>query len=132
LKNNRRTHTILFSTDLKQNFQKIINYYSLRFQIEFNFRDAKQYFGLEDFMNIKKRRIHNFANLSMFINNVSYLLYTESSFSKYSVNDMKSIFMAEKYTYEILKYYGKKVDSILIKEAIMRIADFSMIHRMIA
>ena len=83
-------------------------------------------------MNIKKRRIHNFANLSMFINNVSYLLYTESSFSKYSVNDMKSIFMAEKYTYEILKYYGKKVDSILIKEAIMRIADFSMIHRMIA
>ena len=132
LKNDRRTHTVLFSTDLKQNFQKIIDYYSLRFQIEFNFRDAKQYFGLEDFMNIKKRRIHNFANLSMFMNNISYLLYTESSFSQYSVNDMKSIFMAEKYTYEILKYYGKKVDSILIKEAIMRIADFSMIHRMIA
>ena len=132
LKNDKRTHTVLFSTDLKQNFQKIIDYYSLRFQIEFNFRDAKQYFGLEDFMNIKKRRIHNFANLSMLMNNISYLLYTKSSFSKYSVNDMKSIFMAEKYTYEILKYYGKKVDSILIKEAIIRIADFSMIHRMIA
>ncbi len=83
-------------------------------------------------MNIKKRRVHNFANLSMFMNNISYLLYTESSFSQYSVNDMKSIFMAEKYTYKILKYYGKKVDSILIKDAIRRIADFSMIHRMIA
>ncbi|MBL0707480.1 MAG: transposase, partial [Sulfurimonas sp.] len=35
LKNDKRTHTILFSTDLKQNFQKIIDYYSLRFQIEF-------------------------------------------------------------------------------------------------
>ena len=63
LNNNKTTHTILFSTDLKQKYEKIIDYYSLRFQIEFNFRDAKQFFGLEDFMNIKKRRIHNFANL---------------------------------------------------------------------
>jgi putative transposase len=29
-----------------------VDYYSLRFQIEFNFRDAKQYWGLEDFMNM--------------------------------------------------------------------------------
>ena len=132
LKTKKRTHTILFSTDLKQQYEKIIKYYSLRFQIEFNFRDAKQYFGLEDFMNIKKRRIHNFANLSMFMNNISYLLYTDSSLEQYSVNDMKSLFMAEKYTYEILKYYGEKVDSILIKEAIEKIANFSMIHRMVA
>ena len=29
-----------------------ILYYSLRFQIEFNFRDAKQFWGFEDFMNV--------------------------------------------------------------------------------
>ncbi|MCK5677322.1 MAG: transposase, partial [Flavobacteriaceae bacterium] len=34
------THTLLFSTDLEQGYEKIIDYYSLRFQIEFNFRDA--------------------------------------------------------------------------------------------
>ncbi|MBL0709289.1 MAG: hypothetical protein JJW00_09585 [Sulfurimonas sp.] len=34
LKNDKKTHTILFSTDLKQNFQKIIDYHSLRFQIK--------------------------------------------------------------------------------------------------
>jgi hypothetical protein len=28
---------------------------TLRFRIEFNFRDAKQYFGLEDFMNTTKK-----------------------------------------------------------------------------
>jgi len=129
LKNNKTTHTILFSTDLKQEYHKIIDYYSLRFQIEFNFRDAKQFFGLEDFMNIKKRRIHNFANLSMFMNNLSFLIHKESGFSDYSVNDLKSFFMAEKYTREVLKLYGKKVDDILIHNSIFRIAGFSLIHR---
>ena len=39
----------LFSSDLELSYEKIIDFYSLRFQIEFNFRDAKQYWGLEDF-----------------------------------------------------------------------------------
>ena len=129
LKNQKETHTILFSTDLKQDFQKIIDYYSLRFQIEFNFRDAKQFFGLEDFMNIKKRRIHNFANLSMFMNSLSYLVHQKSGFSNYSVNDLKSIFIAERYTREVLKLYGKNVDDILINEAIAKVSSFSLIHR---
>lgn len=36
-------HAVFFSNDLTLSFQKIIDYYSLRFQIEFNFRDAKQF-----------------------------------------------------------------------------------------
>jgi putative transposase len=132
LKTAKTTRTILFSTDLKQGYQNIIDYYSLRFQIEFNFRDAKQFFGLEDFMNLKKRRIHNFANLSMFMNNMTYLVYKKSGLDNYSVNDIKSLFMAEKYTREILKYYGKKLDDILIDDAIKRISAFSMIHDNVA
>ena len=129
IKTKKETHTILFSTDLKQEFQKIIDYYSLRFQIEFNFRDAKQFFGLEDFMNIKKRRIHNFANLSMFMNSLTYLVHKKSGFSNYSVNDLKSIFVAERYTREVLKLYGQNVDDILINEAISKVSSFSLIHR---
>jgi hypothetical protein len=45
---NERSHVILFSSDLSLPFEKLIDYYSLRFQIEFNFRDAKQFWGLED------------------------------------------------------------------------------------
>jgi len=44
----------LFSSDLELSSAKIIDFYSLRFQIEFNFRDAKQFWGLEDFMNVKE------------------------------------------------------------------------------
>jgi len=128
LKTKKIAYTILFSTDLEQSYDKIIEYYSLRFQIEFNFRDAKQFFGLEDFMNIKKRRLHNFANLSLFMNNMSYLIYKDSHLNKYSINDIKSLFMAERYTIEALKFYGKNRDDILISEAIERIAQFAMIH----
>lgn len=122
-------HQILFSTDTEQVYNKIIQYYSLRFKIEFNFRDAKQYFGLEDFMNIKKRRIHNFANLSMFMNNTTYLTAKENSYSKYSVNDIKSLFLAQKYALDILKLYDKKVDDIIIENVIMQISQFSLIHK---
>ena len=64
------SHVIFFSTDLKLDYQKIIDYYSSRFQIEFNFRDAKEFWGLEDFMNVKKDAVHNAANLAFFMVNL--------------------------------------------------------------
>jgi putative transposase len=38
-------HAILFSSDLQMAFDKLLDYHRLRFQIEFNFRDAKQFGG---------------------------------------------------------------------------------------
>jgi len=49
LSTHKQAHVILFSTDLKLPYEKLFDYYTLRFQIEFNFRDAKQYWGLDDF-----------------------------------------------------------------------------------
>jgi len=54
----------LFSSDLELPYDKLIDFYSLRFQIEFNFRNAKQYWGLEDFMNVSPTAVANSANLS--------------------------------------------------------------------
>ena len=39
---------LLFSTDVEQDPNQIVEYYKLRFQIEFVFRDAKQFTGFED------------------------------------------------------------------------------------
>ncbi len=129
LKKETKKRKIIFSTDTKQSYEKIIEYYSLRFQIEFNFRDAKQFFGLEDFMNIKKIRIHNFTNLSLYMNNVTYLFYEKSNFEKYSVNDIKSLFMGKKYAFEVLKLMDKTHLDILNLDIVNKVADFSMIHR---
>ena len=72
LETQAQAHVILFSTDLELAYDKLIKFYSLRFQIEFNFRDAKQYWGLEDFMNVKEDRVTNAANLSFFMVNLSH------------------------------------------------------------
>jgi putative transposase len=42
LSTHKQAHITLFSTDLKSSYEKLYNHYTLRFQIEFNFRDAKQ------------------------------------------------------------------------------------------
>jgi putative transposase len=58
-------------------YEKVIDYYKLRFQIEFNFRDAKQFWGLEDFMWVQKEiAVTNAANLSFFMVNLSHYLLT--------------------------------------------------------
>lgn len=62
---------ILFSTDLNQNSEEIIAIYQARYQIEFTFRDAKQYTGFTECQARSKPRIHNHLNAS-----VSALLIT--------------------------------------------------------
>jgi hypothetical protein len=71
--------------------------YRLRFQLEFNFRDAKQFWGLEDFMNVNQTPVYNAANLAMFMVNLSpALLRKPSEFIGKSVNDLKAWFRASK------------------------------------
>jgi hypothetical protein len=48
LKTGKRAHVVLFSSDLDLTYDQVVQFYALRFQIEFNFRDAKQHWGLED------------------------------------------------------------------------------------
>ena len=73
LKTLKSGRAVLFSSDLELAYDKLIKYYRLRFQIEFNFRDAKQYWGLDDFMNIKEQQVCNAANLAFFMVNVSHI-----------------------------------------------------------
>lgn len=74
LKNNTIGHCVLVSTDLNLGAEKLIEYYRLRFQIEFNFRDAKQFFGLADFKNYKEAQLNTAVSLAFFMCNVSYIL----------------------------------------------------------
>ena len=50
------------SSDLDLPYGTLIDYNCLRFQIEFNFRDAKQYWGLDDFMNVKETAVTDAAS----------------------------------------------------------------------
>ena len=86
------------------------DYYSLRFQIEFNFRDAKQYWGLEDFMNVTETAVTNAAHLSLFMVNVAYRLCTDvrQRAPDYSVLDLKADCRGYKYVEETIKMLPEK------------------------
>jgi putative transposase len=125
-----QAHVILFSTDLEQAYDKIIKFYSLRFQIEFNFRDAKQYWGLEDFMNIKETAVTNAANLSFFMVNFSYALLQpfQQQNPAYSTLDLKSHYHGCRYAIETIKMLPQKPDAILLADIFQQIARLGAIH----
>ena len=120
----------LLSSDLELSYEKIIDFYSLRFQIEFNFRDAKQYWGLEDFMNIKEFPVTNAINLSLFMVNLSQVLLRE--FRKVhpdsGILDLKAYFRAAKYFEETIKMLPEKPEPFLLEQIFAKIITFGCIH----
>jgi DDE superfamily endonuclease len=125
-----QAHVILFSTDLEQAYDKIIKFYSLRFQIEFNFRDAKQYWGLEDFMNVKETAVTNAANLSFFMVIFSYALLQPFRINQpnFSILDLKAHYRGCRYANEAIKMFPQKPDPILLADIFLQIARLGAIH----
>jgi len=120
----------LFSSDLDLSWEKIIDYYSLRFQIEFNFRDAKQYWGLEDFMNTNEIPLTNALNLSLFMVNISQVLLREFRRTNpdSGVLDLKAYFRAAKYLEETIKMLPEKPEPILLDQIFKHVASLGCIH----
>jgi putative transposase len=123
-------HVILFSSDLTLAWDKVIEYYHLRFQIEFNFRDAKQYWGLEDFMNVTQTAVTNAASLSLFMVNVAYrvqrtLCPPEAAFS---VLDLKAYARGYKYVCETIKMLQEKPKPNLISQIFQSVTRLGSIH----
>jgi putative transposase len=125
-----QAHVILFSTDLKLAYEKIIDYYTLRFQIEFNFRDAKQYWGLEDFMNVQETAVTNAANLAFFMVNFSSILLQRfrAAHPEFSILDLKSHYRGRRYVSETIKLLPQKPDGILLDKILEQIARLGMVH----
>jgi hypothetical protein len=64
---------VLFSPDTELSPDKILLYYKLRFQIEFIFRDAKQFTGLCDCQSRKQARLDFHFNASLAALNLAKL-----------------------------------------------------------
>src|ERR687883_185749 len=124
LRTHARAHVVLFSSDLDLAYAPLVDYYGLRFQIEFNFRDAKQDWGLEDFKNITPTGVTNAANLSLFMVNVAYRLCTDvrQRAPDYSVLDLKADCRGYKYVEEIIQTLPEKPEPILFAKILNQVA----------
>ena len=125
---NRIGHMVLFSSDLNLDCMKIKEYYSLRFQIEFVFRDAKQHWGMEDFMNVKEKAVNNGANLATFMVNISNVLQQDFNNDEMSVLDIKAHYHGLKYANEVIKLLPEFPDDILMKRIYSKITSIGAIH----
>jgi putative transposase len=130
LKTHKRAHVVLFSSDLGLAYENLIDYYRLRFQIEFNFRDAKPYWGLEDFMSVNERPVYNSANLARFMVNVSQALIRpmRDDWPTFSVNDLKAWFRGQNYVVELLKLLPEPPESILIDQIVPQMAALGRVN----
>jgi Transposase DDE domain len=61
-----KSYDLLISTDVTMAGDKVLQYYRLRFQIEFLIRDAKQYAGLEQCQARSKDKLYNHWNMALF------------------------------------------------------------------
>lgn len=123
-------HVILFSSDLKLSYDKLIEFYSLRFQIEFNFRDAKQFWGLEDFMNVTPTAVTNAANLALFMVDVAQVLmckYRQDD-PNFSVLDLKAYYRGYRYVTETIQMLPQKPDDNLVFQLFHKVAALGRIH----
>lgn len=126
LNTQKEARVILFSSDLELGWENLINYYRLRFQIEFTFRAAKQHWGMEDFMVINEQSVSNAANISLFMVNVSHLLLRCTG--EKSVLDLKARYHGFCYAKEILKLVSKNTNTIIIEPLFEKIPILGRIH----
>ena len=123
-------HVILFSSDLELSYDKLIDFYSLRFQIEFNFRDAKQFWGLEDFMSVTPTAVTNAANLSLFMVDVSHVLMCQyrRDDPNFSILDLKAYYRGYRYVTETIEMLPLKPDNDLVFQLFQKVAALGRIH----
>lgn len=123
-------HVLLFTSDLFLAAATILDYYSLRFQIEFTFRDAKQYFGLEDFMGVTPVTVTNAMGLSLFLVNLAgYLLEPlRQQCAGAGIQDLKSWYRGRFYASAVLKRLPQRPDTISCEQLVEQICRLGCIH----
>jgi hypothetical protein len=62
----QKGYELLIGTDVTMAGEKVLQYYRLRFQIEFLIRDAKQYAGLEQCQARSEDKLYNHWNMALF------------------------------------------------------------------
>lgn len=126
----KQAHIYLFSSDRTLDWDVLRDDYQLRFHIEFVFRDAKQYWGLEDFMVVKEVAVTNAMNLAFFMVNLSRRLVRDrrGSDPNPSVLDLKTHYRGLSYAEELIKLLPEKPEPGLLRRLLAQITGLGRIH----
>jgi putative transposase len=132
LSDGQRSRAVLFSSDLMLGWEQLEEYYRLRFQIEFTFREAKQHWGLEDFMVTSENGVKNAAGLALLMVQVSEVLLRRRGWrvsGEKRVGDLKLSYLGWKYAVETIKRLGEKVEGIKMAEVCAAVSRVGRVHQ---
>jgi putative transposase len=123
-------HVVVLSSDLDLSDAQRIDKSSLRFQSELHFRDAKQYWGFEDFMHGQETAVSHAANCSLFMVNVAHVLvgYFRNGTPQFGVLDLQAYFRGHKYVAETLKLLPQSPEPAFIAEIFDQVSRLGRVH----
>jgi Transposase DDE domain len=115
---------VYFSTDITMEGRKVYEYYKLRFQIEFLFRDAKGFLGLEQCQSRRMEALnfhYNACFSTLNIAKATHLLSVPKEDRKpFSMADIKTKYSNEFLLDKLITAYGKdplvEINNPIIKE----------------
>jgi len=88
-------YAVLFSTDLELEGQRIYKYYKSRYQIEFLFRDAKQFTGLTHCQARDEKKMHFHFNAALTTVSIAkaacFLTKNKQENKSFSMSDVKTL-----------------------------------------
>ncbi len=130
LRTQARAPVGLCSSDVVRGDAPLVDYDRLRCQIALNFRDAKQYGGLEDFMNVPPTGVINAAHLSLFMVNVAYRLRADGHprDPDYRVLDLQADCRGYKYVEETIQMLPEKPEPVLFAKILDHVTSLGRIH----
>lgn len=106
-----KTALIYFSTDVKMSGKQILEHYTLRCQIEFQFRDAKQFLGLIQCQSRQEEALDFHFNMSLTTLNIAkvthWLSVPKEERTTFSMADIKTLYINELLLNRLILIYGK-------------------------
>lgn len=113
---------LYLSTDKNMSGRDVMEYYCTRFQIEFCFRDAKQFVGLTDCQARDTRKLDYAFNSSFTAVNVVKIMCKEYGFS---IGRLKAMIINAYYAQRIIDVFEKNPNTILNHKTINQIFGFA-------
>ncbi len=121
-------YAVLFSTDTDLDAWELVRLYRLRFQVEFIFRDGKQYTGLSDCQARSEARLAFHFNASLTALNVARLAErSESSPAVFSMASVKRRGYNRLFLERIIRYLDLEAEMVLIHPAYEPLCNYGAI-----
>jgi Transposase DDE domain len=102
---------IYFSTDITMSGQQVYDYYRLRYQIEFIFRDTKGYLGLQHTQSRQEEALDFHFNLALTTYNIAkathWLALDKEQRNAFSIQDIKTQYVNQLLLDRLISIYGK-------------------------